>query len=81
VEILTTQNRNARRRAFLKIMQSDLFMKMKRLFFLAAAFAVCLPLAAQEDAVKIDPELKDYKPVSGISGNLNSIVRTHSTTS
>src|SRR5688572_26479312 len=47
-------------------------MKMKPLL-IAAAFAVCLPLAAQDDAVKLDTELKDYKPVSGISGNLTSI--------
>ena len=49
-------------------------MKTKRqLLIAAAAFALCLPLAAQDDGVKLDPELKDYKPVSGISGNLNSI--------
>jgi len=48
-------------------------MKMKRELIMAALLAACLPLAAQDDAVKLDPELKDYKPVSGISGNLNSI--------
>ena len=48
-------------------------MKVKRNSIIAAALAVCLPLAAQDDAVKLDPELKDYKPASGISGNLTSI--------
>jgi phosphate transport system substrate-binding protein len=48
-------------------------MKMKRQLLIVAAFAVCLPLAAQDDAVKLDPELKDYQPASGISGNLTSI--------
>ena len=46
---------------------------MKRQLLIAAALAACLPLAAQDDAVKLDPELKDYKAVSGISGNVNSI--------
>jgi phosphate transport system substrate-binding protein len=48
-------------------------MNMKRRLLITAAFAVCLPLAAQDDGVKLDPELKDYKPASGISGNLTSI--------
>jgi phosphate transport system substrate-binding protein len=48
-------------------------MKIKQPLLMAAALAVCLPLAAQDDAVKLDPELKGYKPASGISGNLTSI--------
>ena len=48
-------------------------MKLKTNLLLAAALAACLPLAAQDDGVKLDPELKDYKPASGISGNLTSI--------
>ena len=41
---------------------------------MAAALAVLLPFTASaEDAVKLDPNLPDYQPVSGISGNLNSI--------
>lgn len=47
-------------------------MKMKR-HLLIATFAICLPLAAQEEAVKLDPALHEYKAISGISGNLNSI--------
>ena len=48
-------------------------MKMKRTLIIAATLAAWLPLVASDDVVKLDPELKDYKTVSGISGNLNSI--------
>lgn len=48
-------------------------MKMKYTLMIAAFCAACLPLAAQDDAVKLDPQLHEYKPVSGISGNLTSI--------
>jgi phosphate transport system substrate-binding protein len=47
-------------------------MNMKKQLLVAAIYAACLPIAAQ-DAVKLDPELKDYTPASGISGNLTSI--------
>jgi phosphate transport system substrate-binding protein len=48
-------------------------MNMKRNLLIVAAMAACLSLRAQDDAVKLDPELKEYKPASGISGNLTSI--------
>lgn len=50
----------------------DQTMKLKHSFIIAVAAGMQFQAGAQ-DAVKLDPELKDYKPVSGISGNLNSI--------
>jgi phosphate transport system substrate-binding protein len=53
-----------------------------RLSICSAALGTCLALAGllflgpaskTEENVTLDPALKDYKPVSGISGNLNSI--------
>lgn len=44
-------------------------------FASAALLSGCLltSTARAQDAVTLDPGLKDYKPVSGITGNLNSI--------
>lgn len=55
------------------IMKTNLF---KNLLAVAAVSALCAAPAISslaDDNVKLDPELPDYQPVSGISGNLNSI--------
>jgi phosphate transport system substrate-binding protein len=52
-------------------------MRHKTIVALSLALAVaalwCGPVAAQDGVVPLDPDLKPYQPVSGISGNLNSI--------
>lgn len=46
-------------------------MKRKLMTWLAAAMFIALPVYAE--VLTVDPDLEDYTPVSGISGNLNSI--------
>jgi phosphate transport system substrate-binding protein len=49
-------------------------MKRKQLNHLCVGLALgSLLLTAQAQTIAVDPELPDYKPVAGISGNLNSI--------
>ena len=40
---------------------------------LAALVLAAAPIRAADEPVKLDPALPDYKPVAGISGNVNSI--------
>jgi phosphate transport system substrate-binding protein len=47
--------------------------KLLKLGLTAMVLALNLPNATAAEALKVDPKLPTYQPVSGVSGNLNSI--------
>ncbi len=47
---------------------------LRRIFFVTALFGLCLSgISTTGQAVEVDPNIKSYNKVGGVSGNLNSI--------